>query len=136
MAAGPLARLVAQVLVMGFNVFTRAFVQAYQQAAANPNGAKQAAANAQRTLRKEMTKDEALKVLNFESMPKTADELKARYDRYYNANAPEKGGSFYLQSKFFRAREAVEKQLAEEAAAAGGAPAGGEAAAKDKDGKN
>mmetsp|Transcript_6212 Transcript_6212/g.12620 ORF Transcript_6212/g.12620 Transcript_6212/m.12620 type:complete len:134 (-) Transcript_6212:1024-1425(-) len=116
MAAGPIVRLFVQVFVASFGVVSRAFVQAYQQAAANPNAAKQAAANAKRTLRKEMPLDEAMKILNFDATPTSVAELSERYDRFFNANDPKKGGSFYLQSKFYRAKEVVEKQIAEEAA--------------------
>ncbi|GBG25289.1 Mitochondrial import inner membrane translocase subunit tim16 [Hondaea fermentalgiana] len=121
--SGPIVRLFVQVFVAGVGVVSRAFVQAYQQAAANPNAAKAAAANAKRSLRKEMKLDEALKVLNFDSTPKNLPEVTERYEQYFNANDPKKGGSFYLQSKFHRAKEVVEKQLAEEAAAKAGKPA-------------
>jgi import inner membrane translocase subunit TIM16 len=61
-----------------------------------------------------MARDEGLKILNFELLPKTNEELVARYTRYYEANDPAKGGSFYLQSKFVRAKEVVEEQMEEE----------------------
>jgi len=118
--AGPFARLIAQVVVMSANVMMRAFVQAYQQASANPNAAKQAAQNAKRTLRKEMPLDEALKVLNLETMPKESELVAERFKRYFDANDPKNGGSFYLQSKFYRAKEVVEAQMAEDAATAAG----------------
>eukprot|EP00516_Mucochytrium_quahogii_P011907 CAMPEP_0203805280 /NCGR_PEP_ID=MMETSP0100_2-20121128/14126_1 /ASSEMBLY_ACC=CAM_ASM_000210 /TAXON_ID=96639 /ORGANISM=" , Strain NY0313808BC1" /LENGTH=121 /DNA_ID=CAMNT_0050713739 /DNA_START=132 /DNA_END=497 /DNA_ORIENTATION=+ len=95
---------------------SRAFVQAYQQAAANPNAAKNAAKNAQRTLKNKMSVEEGLKVLNFERQPKSLEEVNQQFTRFFNANDPSKGGSFYLQSKFYRAKEVVEEQLKEEAA--------------------
>jgi import inner membrane translocase subunit TIM16 len=109
--SGPFARILAQALVVGFNVVSKAFVQAYQQAAANPNAAKEAASKTQSIVRKHMATDEALKVLNLEELPRTSAELTERYLKYFNANDPKKGGSFYLQSKFFRAKEAVEKEM-------------------------
>jgi len=109
--SGPLARVLAQVLVAGFGVVTRAFVQAYQQAAANPNAAKNAAKNAQKAVRNRMEIEEALKIMNFEQTPKSIDHVLQRYDKYFNANDPKNGGSYYLQSKFFRAKEAIEEEL-------------------------
>mmetsp|Transcript_16463 Transcript_16463/g.29150 ORF Transcript_16463/g.29150 Transcript_16463/m.29150 type:complete len:130 (-) Transcript_16463:152-541(-) len=112
MAAGPFARLLAQALVAGVNVFSRAFLQAYQQAAANPEAAKRAAQAAKAAGgRKVMKLDEAIKVLNFDKMPATAEEVLQQYERYHKANDPAKGGSFYLQSKFFRAKEAIEADM-------------------------
>lgn len=32
-----------------------------------------------------------------------------QYDKYFAANDPEKGGSFYLQSKVYRAKEALDE---------------------------
>lgn len=131
--AGPFARILIQVVVAGARVMTNAFVQAYQQAAANPQGAKKAAEAASRKLRKEMAHEEALKILNFDKNPATIEELVARFDKYFAANDPKKGGSFYLQSKFYRAREVVEKQLKEEAEEkAGGASEDSGDEAKDK----
>lgn len=136
MAAGPLARLAAQVITMTFGIVSRAFVQAYQQAAANPNAAKNAAKNAQRTVRNAMSKDEALKVLNFEKQPLTMEELGSRYTRFFNANDPQKGGSFYLQSKFHRAKEALEADMPKEegtSSASTEAPGGAETPSSSAD---
>jgi import inner membrane translocase subunit TIM16 len=124
--SGPFARILAQALVVGFNVVSKAFVQAYQQAAANPNAAKEAANKAQSVVRKHMATDEALKVLNLEELPRTSAELTERYLKYFNANDPKKGGSFYLQSKFFRAREAVEKEMRANGTDMGGAGEAGQ----------
>lgn len=124
--SGPFARILAQALVVGFNVVSKAFVQAYQQAAANPNAAKEAATKAQSVVRKHMATDEALKVLNLEELPRTSAELTERYLKYFNANDPKKGGSFYLQSKFFRAREAVEKEMRANGTDMGGAGEAGQ----------
>jgi import inner membrane translocase subunit TIM16 len=33
-----------------------------------------------------------------------------QYERYHAANDPKKGGSFYIQSKIFRAKEALEAE--------------------------
>ena len=47
-----------------------------------------------------------------------------QYDRYFQANAVEKGGSFYLQSKIYRAKEMLDDYIKEKETEAGqkGAP--------------
>ena len=115
MVAGPLARLIAQITVIGAGIVSRAFVQAYQQAAANARaGGGQTAQQAKRVIRNKMSQDEALKILNFEAMPKSYDEVVAQYDKYFTANDPKKGGSFYVQSKVFRAKETLEQDFKSE----------------------
>lgn len=37
-----------------------------------------------------------------------------RFKRLFDANEVEKGGSFYLQSKVFRARQRIEREVARE----------------------
>ena len=36
-----------------------------------------------------------------------------QYDKYFQANAVEKGGSFYLQSKIYRAKEMLDEYIKE-----------------------
>lgn len=63
-----------------------------------------------------MTLDEACRILNVKP-PKegpggaTAEEVAERFKRLFDANNPEKGGSFYLQSKILRARERLEREI-------------------------
>lgn len=40
-------------------------------------------------------------------------EIAARYEKLFTANDPQKGGSFYLQSKIYRARERLEGRIKE-----------------------
>ena len=62
-----------------------------------------------------MTLDEACKVLNVKPPGGTggaaAEEVMERYKRLFDANDPQKGGSFYLQSKIVRAKERMEREL-------------------------
>ena len=73
-----------------------------------------------------MTADEARQVLGV-SASATYAEVFARYERLFESN--EKGGSFYLQSKVYRARESLEREYDEEVVRAEN-----EAAAARKDG--
>jgi import inner membrane translocase subunit TIM16 len=40
----------------------------------------------------------------------TPEDVAGTYNRMFTANDPQKGGSFYIQSKIFRAREALERE--------------------------
>ena len=46
------------------------------------------------------------------TLPRLAAQVAARYDKLYAMNDPSKGGSFYLQSKILRAREALDAEIA------------------------
>ena len=41
------------------------------------------------------------------------DNVYERFKRLYDVNEPQKGGSFYLQSKILRARERIELEVRE-----------------------
>ena len=61
-----------------------------------------------------MTLDEACKILNVkppQGGQANMEEIMERYKRLFDANNPEKGGSFYLQSKVVRARERIEAEV-------------------------
>lgn len=112
--AGPFGRIIAQALVIVGGVVGKAFLQAYQQAAQSAkHGGKGAAQQATKTFRKKMSRDEALKILNFSesTQPKSVSEVFEKYNRYFVANEPKNGGSFYLQSKIHRAKEVLEKDF-------------------------
>ena len=59
-----------------------------------------------------MRPDEAMKILNIESTQLNKTILEQQYAKFYETNDPKKGGSFYLQSKIYRAKEALDKELA------------------------
>lgn len=113
--SGRIAQILAQALIMGGGVMIKAFVEAYQRVAANPEAAKAAADQAKKGttafVKKQMAIKEAQDILNFPNKPKNLQELNERYDRFFSVNDPKKGGSFYLQSKIYRAKEALEKDL-------------------------
>jgi mitochondrial import inner membrane translocase subunit TIM16 len=109
-------RIVAQVVITTTQIVGKAFIQAYQQAAANAG--KTAAKGAGGVVRRgQMTRGEALDILNFKMVPEgelpIKEELEEAYRKYFEANEPSKGGSYYLQSKFFRAYEHLEQERAE-----------------------
>mmetsp|Transcript_21790 Transcript_21790/g.30541 ORF Transcript_21790/g.30541 Transcript_21790/m.30541 type:complete len:158 (-) Transcript_21790:116-589(-) len=51
-----------------------------------------------------ITREESMQIMDLED-EFTREELKERYDKLMEANSDSKGGSFYLQSKVFRAHE-------------------------------
>lgn len=61
-----------------------------------------------------MTLDEACKILNVKPPAGGQADIEAvleRYKKLFDTNDPEKGGSFYLQSKIVRAKERFEREL-------------------------
>lgn len=61
-----------------------------------------------------MTLDEAVKILNVkppQGGKADMEEVMDRFKRLFDANDPQKGGSFYLQSKILRARERIEAEV-------------------------
>jgi len=120
MAFGPLGRVLAQVAVAGFAVLARAIPAAYGAALANARksgadkAAEEAARNGASFLGKaRISRDEALNVLNLTEGEATAEAVQKQYDRYFEANKVEKGGSFYLQSKIYRAKELLDDYVKE-----------------------
>ena len=68
-----------------------------------------------------LTLDEACKILNVKPPQggKTdMEHVMERFKRLFDQNNPDKGGSFYLQSKVLRARERIELEVREAAEAA------------------
>lgn len=113
-------RLITQIVFTGSRILGRSFRAAFNQAQAsseyaraqqkaNPNGTPGARA----PLASGMALDEACRILNVKG-PKegaTPEEVMDRFKKLFDANNPEKGGSFYLQSKVLRARERLEAEL-------------------------
>eukprot|EP00752_Nemacystus_decipiens_P005409 g4904.t1 len=112
--ASPFARVIAQLAVASAGIVSRAFVSAYSQAVHNARtGTLESAKAMSRTSK--LSTLEAMQILNLQKGEMKPDLIKKRYDQYFEINDPDKGGSFYLQSKVFRAKEALEEQLALEA---------------------
>ncbi|KAK7935611.1 hypothetical protein PG985_001106 [Apiospora marii] len=112
-------RLITQVVIVGSRVLGRAFSEAFKQAQASSNYARsQAKLNPNGTgatsMGTGMTLDEACKILNVkppQGGKANIEEVMDRFKRLFDANDPQKGGSFYLQSKVLRARERIESEV-------------------------
>jgi len=107
MAVGPFARILAQVVVPVIAVLARALPAAYAQALNNAKKAGTTAETVQTALRKTISRQEALQVLNLtEQEAASAEAIQKQYERLMKANEVKNGtGSFYLQSKVYRAHE-------------------------------
>jgi import inner membrane translocase subunit TIM16 len=111
--SGPLLRILGQVAIAGVSVFSRAFLSAYQQAVQNAKKGGSAASAASAIMKNTMSKSQALSILNITEKEATPEIVKKQYDRYFNSNAVEKGGSFYIQSKVYRANELMQAHFKE-----------------------
>jgi mitochondrial import inner membrane translocase subunit TIM16 len=107
-------KIFAQIIVTGVQVFSKAFGLAYQQAVQNARSGASATAAKAATSSGLMSVEEAIQVLNFpkeELNPLGVQKLLERYDKMYKANDPSAGGSFYLQSKVYRAKESLDNEI-------------------------
>ncbi|KAI2609586.1 protein transporter [Hypoxylon fragiforme] len=114
-------RILTQVVVIGSRVLGRAFVEAYKQAQASTNYARaQAKLNPNGVSGRSvtgsgnMTLDEACQILNVkppQGGQANMEDVMTRFKKLFDANDPQKGGSFYLQSKVLRARERIEAEV-------------------------
>ncbi|KAI1211237.1 Pam16-domain-containing protein [Annulohypoxylon truncatum] len=113
-------RIITQIVLVGSRVLGRAFAEAYKQAQASSNYARaQAKINpnapsARASLSSGMTLDEACRILNVkppQGGKADMEEVMSRFKKLFDQNDPEKGGSFYLQSKILRARERIEAEV-------------------------
>ncbi|KAF3929494.1 hypothetical protein ABW19_dt0201203 [Dactylella cylindrospora] len=121
-------RIIFQIVATGSRVVGRAFVEAYKQANASHKYAAAAATSGATNSFADrkfsgLSLDEACRILNVKTPDTggkltglTMEEVAAQYKRLYDANDPAKGGSFYIQSKVYRAMERLQAQLGKEEA--------------------
>jgi mitochondrial import inner membrane translocase subunit TIM16 len=98
----------------------RAFAEAYKQASATQKYAAAATKDNPQAMNNYassgLTLDEACKILNVKppmAGKTNMETVMERFKRLYDLNNPQKGGSFYLQSKVLRARERIEMEVRE-----------------------
>lgn len=109
-------RAFIQVVITGASVFGKAFAEAYRQAAAQSvkQGANAARGRAASAEYGGITLDESSKILNIETdKDMNLDKIEQRFKYLFDVNEAEKGGSFYLQSKIYRAAERLKWELAQ-----------------------
>ncbi|OOF93702.1 hypothetical protein ASPCADRAFT_209052 [Aspergillus carbonarius ITEM 5010] len=107
-------RIVTQVVVTGARVFGKAFTEAYKQASASSQYAKQTGKKVGASMSSGLSLDEACKILNVkppQGGEGNVEQVMERFKKLFDLNDPQKGGSFYLQSKILRARERLEMEF-------------------------
>lgn len=102
-------RLIMQVVITGSQVFGRAFGEAYRQASQASLYASANAAARQKT--GGVSLDEACKILDLDVSGLNSEKLEKKYNYLFDVNSKEKSGSFYLQSKVYRAMERLKYEL-------------------------
>eukprot|EP01035_Chromulina_nebulosa_P024758 gene24758-32241_t len=111
------ARVIAQLIIKGSTILAKAFVTAYQQALHNAKAGGGNAPNTASTMTRSKNKlhlSEAFQILNIEKSSLSKTILEERYKKLLDANDPKKGGSFYLQSKVFRANQVLENEFSKD----------------------
>lgn len=135
-----MAKYIAQIIVLGAQAVGRAFTKALrqeiaasQEAARRAGGGKQGDKSAESNLRTGeswtqscylfhylhllinagMTLEEAKQILNIDD-PKNVDAITKNYEHLFQVNERSKGGSFYIQSKVFRAKERLDHEIKEQ----------------------
>ncbi|BDA46689.1 probable mitochondrial import inner membrane translocase subunit [Coccomyxa sp. Obi] len=102
-------RLLANLIVAGGGILIRAAAQAYKQAIVNAqrSGVTAESVKAAASRTRQMSLEEAEKILGINSSM-SYDEVLKKYNHLFENN--EKFGTFYLQSKVYRARERLEQE--------------------------
>lgn len=111
-----MAKYLAQIILVGATAVGRAFARALkqeiaasQQAAQRAGGGREGAKSAATSAKTGITIEEAKQILNVKDLdPKAIQE---NYEFLFKINDKAKGGSFYLQSKVFRAKERLDAEL-------------------------
>lgn len=127
-----MAKYIAQLIVLGGQVVGRAFARALKQEIAasqeaakrNQNRSGNTRAATTRTGKPELglwnwtsfgscilgiTLEEAQQILNVSKLD--PEEIQKNYEHLFEVNDKSKGGSFYLQSKVYRAKERLDEEL-------------------------
>ncbi|XP_064539708.1 mitochondrial import inner membrane translocase subunit Tim16 [Drosophila montana] len=112
-----MAKHFARIIVYGAQSVGRAFIKAVRQEIE----ASRAAANQHRSnvnskskclnlAVKGMTLHEAQQILNVKDLS-NVEEIRGNFEHLFQANEKTTGGSFYIQSKVFRAKERIDREL-------------------------
>ncbi|KAJ1513227.1 mitochondrial import inner membrane translocase subunit TIM16 [Coelomomyces lativittatus] len=106
-------KIIAQILLCTTQIFGKAIMEAYKEAAKNAASqqARQTMSHhVKDTVSKSMgmTLDEAFSILHVPKQQVNSPQLQERYLHLFQQNDPMKGGSFYLQSKIYRAKERID----------------------------
>lgn len=111
-----MAKYIAQIIVLGTQIVGRAFARALkqeyaasQEAAKRAGGGKQGQSRVAANLKTGLSLEEAQQILNVSKLD--PEQIQKNYEHLFQVNDKSKGGSFYLQSKVFRAKERIDQEL-------------------------
>lgn len=105
------ARILANLLVAGGGVLIRAASQAYRQALVNASKSGVAAEGATSAFKSaQMSASEAKQILDVDKNA-TLEQVRKKYKYLFDVNGEQ--GSFYLQSKVYRAKERLDQDFEE-----------------------
>ncbi|KAI8129821.1 Mitochondrial import inner membrane translocase subunit Tim16 [Lucilia cuprina] len=114
-----MAKYLAQIIVLGGQAIGKAFAKALrqeiaasQEAARRSGGGRQGEKRSEANARTGMTLDEAKQILNINDL-ENLEQITKNYEHLFAVNDKSKGGSFYIQSKVFRAKERIDQELKE-----------------------
>ncbi|XP_037948597.1 mitochondrial import inner membrane translocase subunit Tim16-like [Teleopsis dalmanni] len=112
-----MAKYLAQIIVLGGQAIGKAFAKALrqefavsQEAARRGGGGREGRKRAETNARTGMTLEEAKQILNVNDL-KNLEDIVKNYEHLFKVNEKSNGGSFYLQSKVFRAKERIDAEL-------------------------
>ncbi|XP_016997603.2 mitochondrial import inner membrane translocase subunit TIM16 [Drosophila takahashii] len=113
-----MARYLAQIIILGAQVVGRALVktlrqemQAFEDAARMHETMSANLPSSSKAKVKGMTLVEAQQILNVKDLS-DHQTIDSHYRHLFQANEKSSGGTFYLQSKVFRAKERIDDELA------------------------
>ncbi|CAF1107873.1 unnamed protein product [Adineta steineri] len=111
-----MAKHLIQIAILGSQVIGRAFTRALRQELQHAKTASQSGKTSTKTVQADritgMSLQEAKQILNIADPDLTdVEKIKTNYEHLFNLNDKTKGGSFYLQSKIYRAKERFDQEL-------------------------
>ncbi|ODM93276.1 Mitochondrial import inner membrane translocase subunit tim16-B [Orchesella cincta] len=115
-----MAKHLIQILLLGTRAVGKAFVSALRQeyiasqaaaAARQGGGHRNCNANEGTSKRHGISVEEARQILNMGPEESSPDDVQKRFEQLFKINDTKKGGSFYIQSKVYRAKERLDEHL-------------------------
>ncbi|CAF3350787.1 unnamed protein product [Rotaria socialis] len=111
-----MAKQLIKIVMLGAQAIGRAFTRALRQELQYARTKAQSGKTSEKTVQTDrvhgMTLQEAKQILNLTDDDLNASEkLNKQYEHLFYLNDKTKGGSFYLQSKIYRAKEHIDEEL-------------------------
>lgn len=105
-----MAKILAQLILSGTQVVARAFARALREEFSNANRmSNKRPANVPPPIQNnEMALEEAMQILNVDKLD--PELIEKNYKHMFEANDRKNGGSFYIQSKIYRAKERLDQE--------------------------